>query len=82
MIHDHLKTALKESGLSIREIGRRTGIRHTVISEWLAGKRNRRMGDVQLDDIANAIGHRWQLVEGADRTFCPNPLASASDNTP
>jgi len=35
----------------------------STLYEWLAGKRKRRLGDEQLDRLADTLGAEWRLIQ-------------------
>jgi hypothetical protein len=53
-IHEQLAPLIRAQG--IRPVARATGIPVGALWEWLHGRRNRRMGDTQLDALARAVG--------------------------
>ncbi len=46
----------------LSRVAKAAGISTTALSEWRADLRNRRLGDEQLDRLAQACGYAWVLA--------------------
>ena len=62
-IRERLEPLLREHG--INRAAEESGINASVISEWLAGKRGRKMNEEQLQALATVVGRKltitWRL---------------------
>ena len=46
----------------LTRVAQAAGISATALSEWRSDRRNRRLGDTQLDRLARAAGYVWILA--------------------
>lgn len=63
-LSDRLKEGMTDAGLSIAELARRAGVKHSTVSFWLSGK-TKTMSATNANAAARALGVnvRW-LIEG------------------
>ncbi len=60
-IRNQLEPLIRQRGIT--QTAHDSGIPPSVLSEWLAGKRNRRLGDAQLEALAKTLGITITLKE-------------------
>ena len=80
---ERVREALTESGLTIAELARRTGVKHATVSFWLSGK-TKTMSASNANAAAQALGVsvRW-LVDGFGEKRPQNVLVfNREDDTP
>lgn len=67
---------IKKAGIS--QTARAAGIPRSTLSEWLAGKRNRRLGDRQLDAVCRALGITLTITEDSTCSLLPEDHSKPS----
>ena len=59
---DILKTAIKDTGLSLDDTSERSGVSRTTLDNWFYGS-TRRPQHATIMAVTRAIGHDWRLVK-------------------
>lgn len=63
-IRDQLEPLIRQAG--VRRVAGLAGIGPSVLSAWMNGRENRRLGDAQLERLAEALGVRLEIIRKED----------------
>lgn len=76
-IRQQLEPLLREHGIC--RCAEAAGLSPSVLSEWLAGKRNRRMTDEQLMSLAMVVGKKLVITRRLENVG-PEPESRREDS--